>query len=380
MYREVPGGDGRWSTSSEPYSPTAVDPSEHWPVSRWDAESVPAIQQALQVIAGRGSTLPLRRWSAEGVPLDPGTFIERPEPADDLPLQQTLLNTLRDMCLGGVGYWRIMLRDYRGFPLAALHLDPETVGPRTHSEPGVGIVTDGYYVGGVWIPAPDMIRFRGPILGGWCTAGSRAIRSSLALERAARRYAEEPVPSVALKNESGIDLTDAQVKEVLQQWRMGRQSYATGYIGAALSAQVLGFSARELQLVEGRQQAVLELARLTGLPSGVLGAAPSGTSMTYRSLESEAHELHAAMSPYLSAIETRLSAEDITPRGQSVRFDLTAFLRPDMATVVTMVSQLLPLGVLESPEARQMLGLAAVSAGTLTRPAELPTPGNAPVA
>ena len=39
-------------------SPTSVDPSDLWPLSRRETESVAVIQGALNIIAGRGSTLP----------------------------------------------------------------------------------------------------------------------------------------------------------------------------------------------------------------------------------------------------------------------------------------------------------------------------------
>ena len=222
--------------------------------------------------------------------------------------------------------------------------------------------------------------FTGPLAGGWCQSGSRIIRTSLALERAARRYAEEPLPQILLRNISGIDLPDKAVKALLDEWRKGRQERTTAYLNGAIEAQPLGYNPRDMQLVEGRQQVVMEVSRLSGIPSGLLGAAASGTSLTYRNLEGERAQAYGAMLAYLTAIETRLSMGDVTPRGQSVRFDLSAILRPDTSTVVAMVSQMVDRGVMLPEEGRAMLGLPAEFPTTPEDAAALPTPGSAPVA
>jgi hypothetical protein len=377
------GSDGPWGQS----------PDDAYPITRGEALSVPAIAAAFQVIAGRGSTLPLRRWGSDGEPLDPGTFLRSPEPDVNRPLPRTLLDTLGDLCLHGRAYWRVLLRDYRDYPLAAQRMAPEYVAPKTTHVQGSGTVITGWVVDGIEMALGDVIEYVGPLHGGWLTVGARTIRNALALERAARRFAEEPLPLAVLRNTSGVDLPADKVQAILDGWKLGRQTRATAYVNAALDVVPMGFSARDTQLVEGRQQSVLEVSRLSGIPSGLLGAAPSGSSLTYRNLEGEAHQLYQSMLPYLSAIESRLSAEDITPRGQSVRFDLSAMLRPDTPTIVAMIAQLVPLvgpdgePVLDVAEARALLGLSAARQAGLdvpaipsTDPASLPTPGSGPVA
>jgi hypothetical protein len=356
----------------------AYDPSDRWPVSRADAESVPAVAAALGIIAGRSSTLPLRRWDAQGRPLDPGSFIRQPEPDENRPLQWTLLHTVRDMCLLEHAYWRVLLRDARGFPLSAIYIPNEDVAPRTTYVPGSGNVTVEWRIGGETYPLRDVIQFSGPLAGGWCTAGARIIRTGLALERAARRYAEEPLPQIVLKNSSGVDLPPKKVEELLDAWRKGRQERTTAYLNAAIDATPLGYAPKDMQLVEGRQQVVMEVSRLSGIPSGILGAAAAGTSLTYRNIEGERHQAYEGMLAYISAIESRLSMGDITPRGQTVRFDLSAILRPDMATIVSMIRDLVPLEIMETPEARALVGLPPEPIPGEV-PADLPTPGSAPV-
>ena len=278
-------------------------------------------------------------------------------------------------------YWRVLLRDARRFPLSAVWIPNEDVAPQTTYVPGTGNVIVAWRIGGEEYPLRDVIRFTGPVTGGWCGAGSRSLRTALAHVRASRRYAEEPVATTVLKNVSGVDLPEPKVTELLDSWRRGRQDRATAYLNSAIDAQAVGWTPHELQLVESRQQDVMEVSRLSGIPSGLLGAAPGGTSLTYRNIEGENNQSYGAMLPYLAAVEGRLSMGDITPRGQSVRFDLSALVRADLSTVIAMVKELGPGGaeLLTAEECRAMLGVPRVAPRGDEPAALLPTPGSAPV-
>ena len=134
----------------------------------------------------------------------------------------------------------------------------------------------------------------------------------------------------------------------------------------------MGFSAVDMQLTEGRQQAVLEIARLTGVPHGLLAASPTGSTMTYRNIEGENQQALQAMAPYLVAIEQRLSSDDVVPHGQSVRFDLTELMRPATGDLVTMIQTLYPMGLIGADEARSLLGMG--NAPTDLSPPAAPVP------
>jgi phage portal protein BeeE len=63
--------------------------------------------------------------------------------------------------------------------------------------------------------------------------------------------------------------------------------------------------------------------------------------------------LDFSLRPLLTAIEQRLSMDDVTVRGQYVEFDLDDFLRGDPLTRADVYSKLIPLGVLTVDEARE---------------------------
>jgi hypothetical protein len=231
--------------------------------------------------------------------------------------------------------------------------------------PGVGLVIMGWLVDAIELPERDVIAFSGPNPRGWCVDGARAIRTATALERAAKHYAEEPMPTLILKNTSGVDLPDDKVTAILDRWRLSRSERTTAYVNSALDVDHVGFSAVDMQLTEGRQQAVLEIARVTGVPHGLLAASPQGATLTYRNIEGENQQALQAMAPYLVAIEQRLSGDDVVPHGQSVRFDLTELMRPATSDLVAMISTLYPLGLMAPEECRELMGFTAQAPTTL---------------
>ena len=341
------------------------------PVSVDEALACSAISGALNVIAGRGCTLPLQRWRG-GEELPAGAFLSHPEADSNLPLTVTLWNTLADMALGAVGYWRVLVRDFSGFPLVVRRIPPSRCGPLYETVPGIGLVILGWLIDGIEFAERDVIAFAGPNARGWCVDGARAIRTATALERAAKHYAEEPMPTLILKNTSGIDIPDEKVTAILDRWKRSRSERTTAYVNSALDVDHVGFSAVDMQLTEGRAQAVLEIARLTGVPHGLLAASPTGSTLTYRNIEGENQQALQAMAPYLVAIEQRLSSDDVVPHGQSVRFDLTELMRPATGDLVTMIQTLYPMGLLGAEEARSLLGMG--NAPTDLSPAAAPVP------
>jgi HK97 family phage portal protein len=99
---------------------------------------------------------------------------------------------------------------------------------------------------------------------------------------------------------------------------------------------------------------VSEIARLMGIPEWYLGAAAGG-SMTYSNVTDERKTLvDFSLRPIMTAIEQRLTLDDITLRGTSVRFNLDDFLRGNAKDRADIYTKLIPLGVLTVDEARNL--------------------------
>jgi phage portal protein BeeE len=88
-------------------------------------------------------------------------------------------------------------------------------------------------------------------------------------------------------------------------------------------------------------------------------AADQGTGMTYASSLDERRSLvDFTLRPYIAAIEARLSMDDITPRGQIVRFDLDDFLRGNPIERIAVWEKMIQLGLMTVDEVRAEEDLA----------------------
>jgi phage portal protein BeeE len=117
----------------------------------------------------------------------------------------------------------------------------------------------------------------------------------------------------------------------------------------------VGFSPKDLMMVEAREFQVLEIARATNLPAALLSA--NVGSMTYQNVQAERRGLvDLALQPLMSAIESRLSMDDVTPRGTTLMFTPNDFLRATPIEEAQLLSVLLDREVITSDEARRRVG------------------------
>jgi hypothetical protein len=81
-------------------------------------------------------------------------------------------------------------------------------------------------------------------------------------------------------------------------------------------------------LVEARNAVRLDVANMTGLPAASLDGSLSTASLTYSTQEGARTELADALRGWTDPISARLSQDDVVPRGQRVRFDVTDLATP----------------------------------------------------
>jgi hypothetical protein len=60
----------------------------------------------------------------------------------------------------------------------------------------------------------------------------------------------------------------------------------------------------------------------------------------------------------MSCIEERLTMNDLTPRGQKVRFDLDDYLRGNPLEQIEVLGKMLDYGLIDVEEAREEMDLA----------------------
>ena len=158
--------------------------------------------------------------------------------------------------------------------------------------------------------------------------GAREIRAALALSDAARRFASVELP-VGILQDLGPGMDDEEIDATLSRWEAARRARSTAYLGSSFKYDATaGLDPVKLQLIEARQQSAVECARLMNLPAQYVSAPMGAGNITYQNVESMRRELiDVACGPWIAGIEQRLSMNDVTPRGQQLRFDIDAFTR-----------------------------------------------------
>lgn len=304
-------------------------------VNRERALSVPALKRGRDVLCSV-ATFPLQQRNAR-FQLQESELLADIDP--DVANVVTLAQTIEDLLFDGISWWRVTARDPLGFPVSARHLSVTSVSlnpppgvnpqPLPSGEDPRGAVV---WVDGVQVPNRDVIRFdspNAPLL----RVGADVVRRAIAIDLAARMYADNPVPLDYFSPVGDADPAgDDTVRKILDDWNAARRRRATAYVPAALQYNAVQLlSPRDLQLVDLQRQAALDVAIMVGLDPEDVGV--STTSRTYQNATDRRQDrVNDTMAPYMQAITDRLSKGDVTPPGDQVRFDLSAYLRADPAT------------------------------------------------
>ena len=108
-------------------------------------------------------------------------------------------------------------------------------------------------------------------------------------------------------------------------------------------------------LNEAKQYMATEIARLCNVPAYYISA-DMNNSMTYSNVQDERRQfVSLSLQPYISAIESRLSMNDITPSTQYVEFDLdSGFLRANPMERLNVIEKMLNLGLIDTQQAMAM--------------------------
>jgi hypothetical protein len=319
-------------------------------VSRDLAASVPAVLRGVTLLTTTAATLPIERQDGS----DPG-WVAQPEAGRTAFATWTDIG--RDLIYDGRGYLRVWERDAQQLPAlgGTEYLSLTRCGDQVGPDGRPTLTVDGKIV-----DRRDVIGFEG-WHDGILKHGARLIKTALALEAAARRYADSPMPAVTLVSKSGVPLDTEEIDALIRDYKASRNQEGVGYVNDMVDVVPTGFDAAQLQLIEGRQYLGTQIANLIGLPASAIAgaAAQSGGSLTYANVNQENRSLiDYGLKCLLAAIESRLSLPDVNGRNAPRRFNLDALLRGDALQRAQVYQILVPLGVLTAEQAATMEDLA----------------------
>lgn len=315
--------------------------TETLPPTRTQAMALAPVSRARQVLAGTIARLPLTAYRSDAPITTP--IIDQPEAGRTR--SQTITWTVDALLFYGRAWWIIADRDTTGHPTHAAFI-PEWWA--TTDENG-----DLTHVKDHPINPRDVIRIDGPHEGLLNHSGD-LIRQGTALGRAVMLAANNPAPAVELHQTDGPALTSQEIENLLTAWESGRKRHGVAYTSANIETKAHQGAESQL-LISGRDALALDLARACGVPAWAIDVGVSGASLTYSNAPSRSRELvDYALMPYMDAIESRLSLDDVLPRGQWCRFDTTDLLRGDFETRMAAYRTALDAGIYTKDELAAM--------------------------
>lgn len=136
-------------------------------------------------------------------------------------------------------------------------------------------------------------------------------------------------------------------------------------LGRGLTYMPIAISPKDAQWIEAQQFTTLEIARIFGVPATLMLTAADGNSMTYANVEQEwIGFVRFGLMAYLRRIEEALTA--LTPRGQTVRFNIETLLRSDTQSRYQAHKTGIEAGFLTINEVRAIENLPPLTQGQLT--------------
>jgi HK97 family phage portal protein len=300
------------------------------------ALSLPTVSRAVGLITSTIASLDLRtytlRWDGERYDKQfvmGESWMSRPDP--NTTRQFVMSNTVKDLMLIGRAFWYVTSRYATGFPASFMWLPAHQVD--TPNQPGpewFGEATEVNF-NGVELDVNNVVQFLSP-LDGMMWTGARAIDIAYRLDESAKRFASNEIAAGYLQQTEGEPLAGEELSELAAAWSQARKTSSVGALNQHVEWREFKSNPNNLQLMEAREYASLELARTLQVPPWLVGVAVG--SMTYQNAQQARQDLLTfGASPFLTCISETLSSDKIVSKGKHVEFNTDAYL--ETADIVT---------------------------------------------
>ena len=337
------------------YSPYAM-PFQYAFVSREDALSVPALMRCRNLLAGTIGAIPLELYKkSTNEELGSPAWLEQPSYSQ--PRSVTIAFTVESLLLYSQAFWKVVeVYAEDGRPSRFEWIANNRV---TATLDSTNTFVKSYAVDGITLPMDglgSLVTFQS-LLPGILNTGVQTIRAAIDVQKAAAIAASTPMATGYIKN-TGADLDPKEVQGLLASWKNARQNRSTAYLTSTLEYNPVSFSPKDMMYNEAIQNLATEIARLCNVPA-IYVSADQNSSYTYNNVQDERKQfLQLSLQPFITAIEDRLSMDDITARGNVVKFDIDHnFLRTDPLQELAVIEKLLTLNLITPEQAMEMTDL-----------------------
>lgn len=288
------------------------------PLGRLEALTVPAVFKARAIYHSLIGPRPLRCYSRDGsLRPDQPAWLYRSD--SGISPQARTKATLDDFFFNEASVW-VVKRGAEKQITDAVHLPYDRW--RTNKEGHVEI-------DGTEVPDDQVLYFPAPGPGILITA-ARSIRGSIAVDKAVIDRVANPIPLQVLHEKEENGVTTEERDETLEVFRLARRSPggSTGFLSAKFDLETYGEDTVSL-FEEGRNAFRIDIANHFNLPVSLLDGSVAEASLSYSTQEGDRNEVFDySVGYWADPIPERLSLDDVTPRGTTIRFDFTDFLNP----------------------------------------------------
>jgi len=261
-----------------------------------------------------------------------------------------------------------ILRNGNGEIVALQPLDPTRVDIRRNRETRLReFVIDG---GQAVLPGEDVLYIPEMRRPGSLKGVSRVdeLKQTLGLAKALDEFASRYFSNGA--NTSGMiefpgNLTQEQAKDLVDAFEAGhkglKKAHRPGVLSGGAKFVKTGSDGEQAQMLESRQFAVEEVARVFRCPPSMIGLNTPG-AMSYASVEHNAIQFtRYSLTPLIAAIEE--AHNRLLPGDVFLRVNMDGLLRGDSATQAQVFSTALQAGYMSVNEARGLMDLRPVDGG-----------------
>lgn len=294
---------------------------DNLPITRDTAMQIPALSRARTILTSGVARMRLLAHDATG-PLKPQPDVAR-QPDPGHPANHTWTWIVDELLFHGSAYLYVLDEDQHGRALRFRVLPQHRID---FDEAGQPVGYRGLRMPNRWV------RIDGPHEG-ILNFGAPSIRAAHSIEVAYRNAAHNPVPAIDLHQTTpNPQLTPEQRQELIAAWSAARRGKngAVAYTSSNIEAKPIGQAAEQL-LIAARNAAAVDMARLVGLPAWAVDAQVSGSSLTYSNIVDRNRELvDIGFAPFMAAIESRLSMDDVLEHGRWAHFSTNEWLRGDL--------------------------------------------------
>lgn len=237
--------------------------------------------------------------------------------ADGSSPQHRTLWTVDDLIFSGVSCW---WRDNPG-------KDDETRSRLNMDDWEIDHDNRSIIVNGDTVPDNKVILFTG-FHEGVLRYGREVIQDTRRLYQIVRERLQNPVPGIDLHQTEGADLTDTEIDDLIERWAAARRGENAGvsYTSRHITAREMGGGDDGKLMIESRNAAAVDAARIIGLHASLLDATTPTASLNYETTSGRNEEfVDLDLDLYLEPITARLSLDDVCAPGEKVAFDRGQF-------------------------------------------------------